>query len=187
MPASHSYLTPLLYIMCVLSLASATFLQTHQLLASLHRKQGSCVHLCHYCCRGCTRCHSCLQPGQPQQLWLWPRETGLLQPGGGLEVGRLLCGYQIRHWVLPEVCWCPRNQKECTEADELAQQWGWKKGIWASKRDGWGSVCAGGRGEAGLVTGGIPQESTPLCTVISHSHHYLMAFNIYGLLLFLYS
>lgn len=146
----------------------AAFLPTHQLLASLHRKQGSCVHLCHYCCWRCTCCHGRLQPGQPQQLWLWPRETGLLQPRGGLEVGRLLCGYQIWHWVLPEVCWCPRNQKECTEADELAQQWGWKKGIPERTRDG--EMCTGERGEAGLVAGGIPWELTPLSAVIPYPY-----------------
>lgn len=59
-------------------------------LCRTRREPRGRLHLRHHRGRRCARRHGRLQPGQPEQLRLRPGEAGLLQPGRGLEVGRLL-------------------------------------------------------------------------------------------------
>lgn len=92
------------------------------------RQSRSRLYLRHHSGRGGPRHHSGVQPGKPESVRLRPGETGLLQPGGRLEVGRMLCWHQVWNWVLSPLRGCPRDQKDPEAPHELTQQWGRKKG-----------------------------------------------------------
>ncbi|XP_045431044.1 protein Wnt-7b isoform X1 [Pipistrellus kuhlii] len=89
---------------------------------------GGRLHLRHHGGRRGARRHGRLQPGQPEQLRLRPREAGLLQPGRGLEVGRLLGRRALRHRLLPPLRGRARDQEERAAPHEPAQQRGGPQG-----------------------------------------------------------
>lgn len=73
------------------------------------RQSGSGIHLRHYSGRGGPRHNGGVQPGQPEPVRLRPGEAGVLQPGGRLEVGRLLGRHQVWDRVLSPLRGCPRD------------------------------------------------------------------------------
>lgn len=83
------------------------------------RQSGSRLYLRHHSSRGGSRHHSGVQPGQPESVWLRPGEAGLLQPGGRLEVGRMLRRYQVWNRVLSALRGRPRDQKNPKAPHEL--------------------------------------------------------------------
>lgn len=91
-------------------------------LSPIRRQQGGRVHLRHHRSRGRPRGHRRLHPGEPERLWLRQREAGLLQPGRGLEVGRLLCRCPLRPGILQGVCGRAGDQAERQDSHEFTQQ-----------------------------------------------------------------
>lgn len=85
------------------------------------RQQGSSIHVRHHCSWSCPRRHFCLQPRQPEPVWLWPREAGIPRPGGGLEVGRLLSWCQVWRGVFEALCGRAGDQEKRQAANEPAQ------------------------------------------------------------------
>lgn len=114
------------------------------------REPRGSVHLRHHRGRRGARGHRGLQPGQPEQLRVRPREAGLLQPGRGLEVGRLLRRRALRHRLLPALRGRARDQEERAAPHEPAQQRGGQEG---RERGRGGAGPGAGRARAGRGQG----------------------------------